>query len=73
MSMRILVVDDNSFMRITLRRIIENLGYEVVGEGSDGFEAIMLYKAYKPDLVTMDITMPRKDGIAATREITALD
>lgn len=73
MSKKVLIVDDNSFMRITLKRIIENLGYEVIGEGRDGFEAVKLYKVYQPDLITMDITMPRKDGIAAVREITDYD
>ena len=48
-------------------------GYEVVGEGNDGNEGVQKYKELKPDLVTMDITMPEKDGIQALEEILAID
>ena len=48
-------------------------GYEVVGEASDGVEALMKYNELKPDLVTLDITMPNKDGIQALKEIKAAD
>ncbi|HEY8530892.1 MAG TPA: response regulator [Limnochorda sp.] len=67
--MRVLVVDDTAFMRLTLRRTLERFGHEVVGEAADGEEAVQLYNELRPDLVTMDITMPKMDGITAIREI----
>ncbi|HLV10528.1 MAG TPA: response regulator [Halanaerobiales bacterium] len=73
MSARVLIVDDAVFMRIILRRILENAGYEVIGEASTGDEAVEQYSCLKPDLVTMDITMPSMDGIKATEEILRLD
>lgn len=73
MSKSAVVVDDTMFMRMTLKSILENLGYEVVGEGADGFDAVRLYKQHEPDLITMDITMPNKDGIEAVKEILAID
>jgi two-component system chemotaxis response regulator CheY len=60
-------------MRMTLRNVIEKHGYEVVGEAGDGKEAVELYKELKPDMVTMDITMPRMDGITAIKEIMKID
>ena len=70
---RILVADDASFMRMMIREIVEDEGYEVVGEASDGTEAIDLYRELHPDIVTMDIVMPRKSGIDAVRGIIELD
>jgi two-component system chemotaxis response regulator CheY len=70
---RILLVDDAVFMRMILRRIAEDAGYEVVGEASNGKEAIQKYSELKPDLVTMDITMPEMNGIEATKEILNID
>ena len=67
LSARVLIVDDAVFMRIILRRILENAGYEVVGEASTGDEAVDQYSRLKPDLVTMDITMPSMDGIRQLR------
>jgi len=60
-------------MRMILRRIAEDAGYEVVGEASNGKEAIQKYSELKPDLVTMDITMPEMNGIEATKEILNID
>jgi two-component system chemotaxis response regulator CheY len=71
--MKVLIVDDAAFMRMTLKKMIEELGYEVVGEAVDGNDAVEKYKELQPDLVTMDITMPNKDGITATREIREYD
>ncbi len=71
--MNILIVDDAMFLRAALKNILEKNGYEVVGEASDGHEAIEKYKELSPDLVTMDITMPGKNGIDATREIIEFD
>ncbi|ACV24921.1 response regulator [Methanocaldococcus fervens] len=65
-----LVVDDSAFMRNILKRILTPTGkFVVVGEASNGKEAIEKAKELKPDLITMDIVMPEMDGITATREI----
>ncbi len=58
---------------MTLRNVIEKNGYQVVGEAADGEEAIALYRELQPDLVTMDITMPKMDGITAIKEIMRID
>lgn len=73
MANRILIVDDAAFMRMMIKDILSKNGYEVVGEASDGAQAIEKYKEVKPDLVTMDITMPEMDGIAALKEIKKID
>lgn len=73
MAKSILIVDDASFMRITLRKILENNDYVVAGEAENGQQAIEKYKELKPDLVIMDITMPEKGGIIALREIKSYD
>ena len=65
----ILLVDDAAFMRLILKNIIIKDGLNVVGEAKNGVEAVDKYKELKPDLVTLDITMPEKDGIAALKEI----
>jgi two-component system chemotaxis response regulator CheY len=70
---RILVADDASFMRQMIREIVEGGGHEVVGEASDGVEAVDEYKKLQPGLVTMDIVMPRRSGIDAVRGILELD
>jgi two-component system chemotaxis response regulator CheY len=68
---RVLIVDDAAFMRNMIRDILVKNGFEVVGEAGNGNEALRLYEELKPDLVTMDIVMPMKSGIEATREICA--
>lgn len=73
MANRVLIVDDAAFMRMMIREILTKNGYEVCGEANDGTQAIEKYKELKPDLVTMDITMPEMDGIQALREIKKLD
>ena len=70
---RVLVADDASFMRQMIREIVEAEGFEVCGEASDGVEAIEEFRRLQPDIVTMDIVMPRKSGIDAVRGIIALD
>ncbi len=70
---RILVADDASFMRQMIREIVEAEGFEVCGEASDGIEAIEEFRRLHPDVVTMDIVMPRKSGIDAVRGIIELD
>lgn len=73
MAKRILITDDALFMRVTLKNILTEHGYEVVGEAQNGAEAVKLYSELKPDLVTMDITMPEMDGIQALKAIKAED
>jgi two-component system chemotaxis response regulator CheY len=70
---RILVADDASFMRQMIREIVEAEGHEVVAEASDGIEAIDQFKEKHPDVVTMDIVMPRRSGIDAVKGILELD
>ena len=70
---KVLVVDDAAFMRMMIKDILIKHGYEVVGEATNGAEAMVRYKELAPDLVTMDITMPEMDGITAVREIKKLD
>ncbi|WP_288566115.1 ANTAR domain-containing response regulator [uncultured Veillonella sp.] len=67
--MRVLIVDDESLIRMDLRDIIESCGHEVVAEGTNGVEAIELCKKHKPDILLMDVKMPELDGIEAARQI----
>lgn len=69
----ILVVDDSKMSRRMLRTILEEEGYAVIAEATNGEEGLEAYKQYHPSVVTMDITMPKMDGIAALREIRAYD
>ena len=73
MATRVLVVDDAAFMRMMVKDILSKNGYEVVGEAENGMKAVEQYQELKPDLTTMDITMPEMDGIAAVKEIKAAD
>jgi len=70
---KVLVVDDAAFMRMMIKDILRKGGYEVVGEAEDGSKAVEKFKELRPDLVTMDITMPDMDGITAVKEIRKLD
>lgn len=70
---KVLIVDDAAFMRMMLKDILMKNGYEIVGEVSNGVEAIAAYKEMTPDIVTMDITMPEMDGITAVKEIKKID
>ncbi|MGF7048753.1 two-component system response regulator [Paenibacillus macquariensis subsp. defensor] len=73
MANRILIVDDAAFMRMMIRDILTKNGFEVVGEAQDGAQAIEKFKEVRPDLITMDITMPEMDGITALKEIKKID
>ncbi|HLR41968.1 MAG TPA: response regulator [Pseudogracilibacillus sp.] len=73
MAQKVLIVDDAAFMRMMIKDILEKNGYEVVAEAENGNVAVEKYKEFTPDLVTMDITMPEKDGVTALKEIKALD
>lgn len=70
---KVLVVDDALFMRKLVTDALTGGGHEVIGEASNGVEAVARYRELSPDVVTLDITMPEKDGLAALREIIALD
>lgn len=73
MAIKVLVVDDAAFMRMMVKDILSKNGYEVVGEAENGLKALERYQELKPDLVTMDITMPEMDGISAVKEIKKVD
>jgi len=73
MALRVMVVDDALFMRNMLKDIFVRAGFEVVAETDNGEAAPQLYQDTKPDLVTMDIVMPKKSGIEALQEIIATD
>ena len=73
MAPRVLIVDDAVFMRNTLKEIFTSQQFEIAGEAANGVEAVEKYKETTPDLMTMDIVMPFKNGIQATRDILAQD
>ena len=73
MSHTVLICDDAVFMRTMICDILEESGYEIVGQAETGVQAIEQYKPLRPDLVTMDIVMPDMGGIDAVREITSFD
>jgi two-component system chemotaxis response regulator CheY len=70
---RVLIVDDAAFMRMSIRNILEKNGYQVAGEAENGMVAVSKYKELKPDIVTMDITMPDMSGLEALKLIMKLD
>ena len=70
---RVLVVDDAAFMRKMVTDALTKGGHEVVGEAGNGAEAVTQFQELRPDAMTLDITMPEKDGLAALKEIIALD
>jgi two-component system, chemotaxis family, chemotaxis protein CheY len=73
MPKRVLVVDDATFMRMIVKDTLTPHGFVIAGEATNGNDAVAKYAQLKPDLVTMDITMKEKDGVAAAREILAMD
>lgn len=70
---KVLVTDDAAFMRMQLKDMLSKLDYEVIGEAENGQVAIEKYQELQPDIVTMDITMPEMDGIAAVKEIKKIN
>jgi two-component system chemotaxis response regulator CheY len=70
---RVLVVDDAAFMRKVVSDALTSGGHEVIGEAGNGAEAVQRYQELHPELTTLDITMPEKDGITALAEIMAID
>jgi two-component system, chemotaxis family, chemotaxis protein CheY len=69
----VLIVDDELFFRGLLRDILEQNGYSVIAEASDGIDAVAQFRLHRPDLTIMDIFMPEGNGIESTREIRSLD
>ena len=69
-SLRILIADNESIIRMDLKELLEEAGHEVIGEAADGLKAVELTRKLKPDLVIMDIKMPEMDGIAAAKMIS---
>ena len=70
---RVMVVDDAMFMRASLKMMMEKNGFEVCAEAENGVVAVQKYKELKPDIVTMDITMPEMDGLQALKLIKQMD
>jgi two-component system chemotaxis response regulator CheY len=70
---KILIVDDTLFMRTLLKNILFSGGHAIVGEAGDGEDGVAKYKELKPDLVTMDIVMPKLNGIDALKAIKEFD
>ncbi len=71
---KILIVDDAQFVRNRIKKIVEKMDFaEVAGEASNGEDAIIMYKKLKPDLVTMDLVMPKADGMKAIEGIMKVD
>ncbi len=73
MTVRILLADDLSFMRMVQKEILSGRGYDVVGEASDGLEAVEKYRILSPDVVILDITMPNMNGLDAMKKILEID
>jgi two-component system, chemotaxis family, chemotaxis protein CheY len=73
MMARILIIDDTRFMRTILKTIVTEEGYEVVGEAADGYQGIFEYVNNHPDLVLLDILMPKMDGIMTLKTLIGYD
>ena len=73
MPKKIIIVDDAPIIRSMLKDILVQAGYDVIGECNNGREAVDVFRELRPDLLTMDIVMPEKDGIEAIRDILAID
>jgi two-component system chemotaxis response regulator CheY len=71
--MKILIADDTDSVRFALRLALEYLGHEVVGFACDGHEAIEKYASMRPDLIVMDVRMPRMDGLTCTSLLSKSD
>jgi len=70
---RVMVVDDSLMIRVNLKKLFEKRGYTVVAEASNGQEAVEKYQQFKPDVTTLDITMPVMDGLEALKQIKGMD
>jgi two-component system chemotaxis response regulator CheY len=70
---RVLVVDDEQHIRQLICLVVTSLGAEVVGEASDGIQAVELYKEFSPEIVMLDVNMPKLDGISVLKKIMAIN
>lgn len=70
---KVLIIDDALFMRASLKMMLERNGFQVIGEAENGAVGIEKFKELRPDIVTMDITMPEMDGLQALKEIKKID
>ena len=73
MGIDVLIVDDLTFIKMVLKDLVEKAGFRVVGEASDGEEAVRMFEEKRPDIVLMDITMPKMDGLTALQRILEKD
>ena len=69
----VLVVDDTAFMRMQIKQILVKEGHSMIGEAENGIEAVEQFQKLKPDVVILDITMPKMDGIEALKKIKEID
>jgi two-component system chemotaxis response regulator CheY len=70
---KVLIVDDASFMRVSIKNILTKNGYEIVGEANNGAVGFQKYQELSPDIVTMDITMPEMDGLTSLKKILSVN
>lgn len=70
---KILIIDDTAFMRLAIKTMLEENGFDIIGEAENGEVGLIKYKETKPDIVTMDITMPVMDGIQSLKAILQYD
>ncbi len=70
---RVLIVDDAAFMRISIKNMLVKNGFEICGEAENGEVAVQKFAELSPDIVTLDITMPEKDGLTSLKEILAIN
>ena len=70
---KVLIVDDASVARLIIKKILTQSDFTIIGEATNGKDALVKYKELKPDIVTMDMIMPEADGIQATKDIIAFD
>ncbi|MGY5152060.1 MAG: response regulator [Candidatus Nitrosopumilus sp. bin_6a] len=70
---KILIADDSDAIRLVMKDILTIGGHEVIGESIDGAESVAMYKEIKPDLILLDLAMPKKDGLCVIKEIIAFD
>ncbi|MHA1482924.1 MAG: response regulator, partial [Candidatus Heimdallarchaeaceae archaeon] len=69
----ILIVDDSTYLRVMIKKILRKLGHTIIAEANNGEEALVAYKQHRPDLVTMDIVMPKLNGLVAVKQILQMD
>lgn len=69
----ILIVDDSTYLRVMIKKILKKMGHNIIAEASNGEEAIEAFKTHRPDLVTMDVVMPKMNGLIAVKNILNMD